>query len=547
VKSLGLLVILLITLIASGSIASATGPVEAASSTVIVKTIEPQASSALDNSIEATNQGGLLKEQPRSFSEAERCEAKLMQIHQKSLADKLQIEVWNKENIDKAIEDMKAAQQIKDAEAENLIRFQLTLGSILVSEGLLHEAVYQVFKARYKSKSEIADALQNFKNISLLKTKLLLLSEVIERVLQYIPDVDEKNVNQIKETARFIRMNQDQIQSFREKWLLYDQMNNFVEIMQGGILALLTNSSDKFVQDVLSRGSITNSFYRIFLPWRAIKFPNTPLVHNETLNIRQIRVENQQYYDTNSLDHYLEKSSPAARRFFIMDRIEHFTIEQLKSMVEKKEEYWLKKSLVQTLQDEIQWRLILKEKFEILVDHQRDLHEIEVTIARLKNRLPYDARAFQSQLNGLRTDDAGTITPDMVTTQSVALLDSYAVSCDSVHYINVLSKIIAASNVALLQGGQKNVLPVIEAAVRNINSLGMIEEHANKTKRMLADLGAKLSGNGPGKVNEILDKLDTRTPKYAKLTLEQLEAELITVSNQVSTASTTLEQAYSRP
>lgn len=546
-KNFGLLVILLITLIASGSIASAAGPLETAAPAVVVKTLEePQTQGALDKSIDATNQG-LMQEAPRSLSEAERCEAKLAQMHQKSLADKLQIVVWDKEHIDKAIESMKAAQEIKDPATEDLIRYQLTLGSELVSEGLLHEAVYQVFKARYKSHSEIADALQNFKNISHLKNKLLLLSEVIERVLQYIPDVDEKNVNQIKETAKFIRMSKDQIASLRAKWLVYDQMNNFVEIMQGGILALLTNSTDAFVQDVLARGSMKNSFYRIFFPWRAIKIPSTPLVHNDTLNIRQIRVENQQYYDTNSLHYYLEHSSPAARRFFIMDRIEYFTIEQLQSMVDKKDEFWLKKSLVQTLQDEIQWRFVLKEKFKILSEHQRDLHEIEVTIARLKNRLPYDAKVFQSQLNGLRTDEAGTITAEMVMNQAVALLDSYAISCDSVHYINVLSKIIAASNVALLEGGQRYVLPVIEAAVRNINSLGMIDEHANKTKRMLADLGAKLSGNGPGKVNEILDKLDTRTPKYAKLTLEQLEAELITVSNNVTAASADLERAYSHP
>jgi hypothetical protein len=281
-----------------------------------------------------------------ALTEAQRCEQSLAEVHDEGLAKRLKSIKNDETFVAMTIEAMKMSGQITDAIGERRVTAKLRLGAYFARTGLLHEAIYQTFKDRYKNNGEIAEALRSFAQISRAAEQGVLISEVIERVLQYIPDVTSENLNRIGGTAAFLGMNQTQMQEFYTKWVEYDEDENYADTLQGGILAILTSANEQMIEGVQGRSGWLK---RLTSGWKVIEVPSRPAPLNADLTVRQVQVEDRGYYDDQELHEYLRKSSTAARRYFISVRSNLFTRAQLISAIDNQEAWFLKDSLIVAL------------------------------------------------------------------------------------------------------------------------------------------------------------------------------------------------------
>ena len=471
-------------------------------------------------------------------SEAEACAESLSAIYNSGLTERMQKIVWDDQSIDRAIQKMREDGLIRsDAEAA-LRRAQLALGAVFGQQGLMSEAVYQTFKDRFKSKSEIRDALGSFRYLSSSQDQAVLIGEVIERVLQYVPDIDTNNLNRVKETAAFLGMSEDQLASFREKWLVYDSADEFVQLLQGGVLAQLASADDMFVDQIVARSKFFNSLFRLR---KTINIPPRPGVVNAKLERRDIEVNNLTYYPDDELKAYLQNSSSAARRYFILFRMSYFTSDQLKYIFENKQAFWLKQSLVATLSKVIAWREALRPKFRAHDDLRKQRDSLNLAIARIENRQPYNSGEVLKDTGLLQRSANATEARE----RAVEMLHKMADRSDPFQYVGLIVSIVNSAHRSL-QGDRENTLAVIRAAVEGSMAVGLNKDQYGKVLNMLKELGGRLAGRGTIDANNVLMGLRETDLNYFGKPIEFLREELAKVEPQLAAAFTELEAAYDR-
>lgn len=469
------------------------------------------------------------------IQEAETSTQLITHAHQTGLANRLQTIVWDAAHIEITIQKMKDLGEITSFESEQNIRAQLTLGQMFAKQGLLHEAVYLVFSERYPSDREIYNALMTFKNISAAREKGILLSEVVERALQFIPDVGVDNLHRIRDLAAYINTSEDQLVQFRDKWLVYDQNDRFVEIMEGGVLALLLSANETFIADVLSRGKLK---YKLRRYLRDVELPPKPLVQSGR-TIRDVEVLDLEYFESASLETYLQASSAAARRFFITDQIPFFTLGQLRRILAQQQNLWLKQAVAERLTREIGWRETLIRQQARIQELEQDTHELVTTLKRLQQVEAYDRCQLQKRINALRSlTETGSVQEE-----AIQILKEYALICDSAQFVNVTSSVITGA-ASRLRENPAAAVAVLEIAVLAANSMGLQDDHARKIKQILTDLAVRLTKSGAVKANQTIARLEVRENKFAKMTIPELEECLRQTEQRLTGARDALERVF---
>ena len=470
-----------------------------------------------------------------ALTEAQRCEQSLAEVHDEGLAKRLKSIENNDRFVAMTIEAMKQSGQITDIIGERRVTAKLKLGAYFSRTGLLHEAIYQTFKDRYKSNDQIAEALRGFAQISRAADQGVLISEVIERVLQYIPDVTGENLNKITGTAAFLGMNQTQMQEFYTKWVEYDKDDDYADTLQGGILAILTSANEQMIAGVQERSGWIK---RKLSGWKVIEVPARPTPVNPDLTVRQVRIEDRGFYDDDQLLEYLKRSSTAARRYFISVRSNVLTRAQLTLAIDNEEAWYLKPELVKDLKRELKWRNALVEKYKILASREHSRRDAELALARLENRATFDQRQVQLEVGQMRL----LKTPAEVLAKARTILADHHVVVDSKDFVNIVLSI--TSNAGPLIGDRSATVALVDEVVKYANLIGVVPDHANKLIREMTTLADRVPGLAAATVRNSVARITPTSPQYEGQSIEQVQTALSQLNAEVERLRDELNQLY---
>ena len=341
-------------------------------------------------------------------SEARECARLLTEAHASGWAERLRQITWNDHYAEVALTQMNESGDLRDEARTAALRAQLKLGAVFAREGLVHEAIYQTLMSRYQTPARAREVLRNFKYLSDARDQGRLIAEVIERTLQFVPDVTTDNVDRLTARAAFLNLTAGQLREFRDKWQAYDDADGFARLLQGAVLALLTSGDPRLVHDVEARGGFLR---RVFARAGPGALPAPPTSEDDTADPRRVATENAAHFATDAVFAYLDASSVAARRYFVMTRMDHLNLDQLRAIDARAERYGLKDSLRRTLAREIDRRRPLVAAFVRWREATARDVELVRALDRVERPITHDKEAAQAVIGRLwRTDDVPELT-----------------------------------------------------------------------------------------------------------------------------------------
>lgn len=456
--------------------------------------------------------------------EADSCEVLLTKVGSLALTEEIKDILLDDASVEKVVQAMKRSGEIYSDDFERKLRAQLRLGALFMEQGIMHEAIYEVFKARYRTDAEITDAINSYYLISSPRDKAVLLGEVTERVLQFIPNINADNVNQAKELAAYLNMSEEEMARFHSRWVVFDEMNEFVETVVGGINSVLNTHYPQLIQSVLARGGLRYKWARLR---HKIEVPMPP-VGNRAVTERMVLLTNQQRYASEALMTYLQQSTVAARRFFVLNNRNLLSLEQLDWVLDHALDLELRPGNIEVLRASKVERRQLSASYAALNESIGDSKEVEAMINRARNIEPYDLSAFQRQVNTLRQNED----VKSATRGAIGLIEEYKLKVDSARYVNVVSTIVSAIS-SRLGGSGSAILQLVTSVVAAGNVIGLEESHAQKVKKILSDLANLKSTSKTNEISDALRVLNVRTPKFLGQSVEALLATQASLVSQI--------------
>ena len=408
-------------------------------------------------------------------------------------------------------------------------RGRFVLGAEFTREGLLPEALAQVFKNRYRTKSEITSALESFRYVERDHERASLVAEVIERVLQYVPDVDTTNLGRIHATASLIGMTPSRLAEFRATWMLYDNEDQFNEILQGAILGALLRDTKELGRAIKKRNGFRHSLYRRL---KTLAVPARPMIARADLSPRQIQMGEGAFYDDHDLIRYLTHSSSAARRFFLLDQLPYLTAAQIETALFARSQWWLKDSLVATLNKELVWREELGRRARAYAEVSRELAQLSARLVRLSaSAHAFARREIESELQAIRNQTDGPTAARLVT----RLFERFDTMGTSFEFVQTLISAVDALG-AKLKGKTESILEVGRASVVTANRVGLDTISRSKVLQILTRLGEGLSGPLLIQFREQLEELKEWPARI--LAMARLEVQREIERSRIATAKT---------